>query len=202
MPAILILEYRDPEGRSPYAAWFDGLNAPAAAKIAAALYQLATGNLSNIKGVGSGVLERKIDFGPGYRIYFGRDGDSVVIRPSRRRKSAGPIIAAARARDEQSGGHMALTRDFRDTVVARVQRDPRFREALFTEAMNAYLGGGTPLPARPSCAIWSMPPSALRNWPRSSTSRARACTGCLPRAATRARRTSSVSWVPYRRKRV
>jgi putative addiction module killer protein len=79
MPAILILEYLDPEGRSPYAAWFDGLNAPAAAKIAAALYQLATGNLSNIKGVGSGVLERKIDFGPGYRIYFGRDGDSVVI---------------------------------------------------------------------------------------------------------------------------
>ena len=79
MPAILILEYLDPEGRSPYAAWFDGLNAPAAAKIAAALYQLATGNLSNIKGVGSGVLERKIDFGPGYRIYFGRDGESVVI---------------------------------------------------------------------------------------------------------------------------
>ena len=38
---------------------------------------------------------------------------------------------------------MALTRDFRETVVARVQRDPRFREALFTEAMNAYLGGDT-----------------------------------------------------------
>ena len=36
---------------------------------------------------------------------------------------------------------MALTRDFKETVVARVQRDPRFREALFTEAMNAYLGG-------------------------------------------------------------
>ena len=38
---------------------------------------------------------------------------------------------------------MALTRDFKETVVARVQRDPRFREALFTEAMNAYLGGDT-----------------------------------------------------------
>lgn len=36
---------------------------------------------------------------------------------------------------------MALTRDFKETVVARVQRDPRFREALFTEAINAYLGG-------------------------------------------------------------
>ena len=38
---------------------------------------------------------------------------------------------------------MTLTRDFKDTVVARVQRDPRFREMLFTEAINAYLGGGT-----------------------------------------------------------
>ncbi len=38
---------------------------------------------------------------------------------------------------------MALTREFKDTVAARVQRDPRFREGLFTEAMNAYLGGDT-----------------------------------------------------------
>ena len=38
---------------------------------------------------------------------------------------------------------MALTRDFRDTVVARAQRDPKFRQALFTEAINAYLDGDT-----------------------------------------------------------
>ena len=38
---------------------------------------------------------------------------------------------------------MALTRDFKDTMTARVQRDPRFREALLTEAINAYLGGDT-----------------------------------------------------------
>src|SRR2546425_11203822 len=75
MAAIRILEYLDAEGRSPYGAWFDGLNAPAAAKVAAALYQLAAGNRSNVKGVGSGVVEREIDFGPGYRGYFGRGGD-------------------------------------------------------------------------------------------------------------------------------
>jgi putative addiction module killer protein len=79
MAAIRLLEYLDAEGRSPYGAWFDGLDAPAAAKVAAALYQLAAGNRSNVKGVGSGVFERKIDFGPGYRIYFGKDGDSVII---------------------------------------------------------------------------------------------------------------------------
>ena len=79
MAAIRPLEYFDVEGRSPYGAWFDGLDAPAAAKVAAALYQLAAGNRSNVEGVGSGVFERKIAFGPGYRIYFGKDGDSVII---------------------------------------------------------------------------------------------------------------------------
>ena len=38
---------------------------------------------------------------------------------------------------------MALTRDFRLTVAARAQRDPKFRQALFTEAINAYLAGDT-----------------------------------------------------------
>ena len=37
------------------------------------------GNLSNVKSVGSGVMEYRVDFGPGYRVYFGRDGDVVVI---------------------------------------------------------------------------------------------------------------------------
>jgi putative addiction module killer protein len=76
---IRILEYLDEQGRSTYAKWFEALNPIAAAKVATALYQIAHGNFSNVKGVGSGILERKIDFGPGYRIYFGRDGDSVVI---------------------------------------------------------------------------------------------------------------------------
>lgn len=38
---------------------------------------------------------------------------------------------------------MALTREFKETVTARVRQDPRFLEALFTEAINAYLAGET-----------------------------------------------------------
>ena len=45
----------------------------------AALRRLELGNLSNVKGVGAGVFEYRIDFGPGYRVYFGKDGDTVVI---------------------------------------------------------------------------------------------------------------------------
>jgi putative addiction module killer protein len=35
--------------------------------------------MSNVKGVGSGVFELRIDFGPGYRVYFGKDGERLVI---------------------------------------------------------------------------------------------------------------------------
>jgi hypothetical protein len=38
---------------------------------------------------------------------------------------------------------MALTRDFKETVVARIQGDPKFRQSMFTEAINAYLAGDT-----------------------------------------------------------
>ena len=79
MSAIRILEYLDLRTRSPFAAWFEGLNAVASAKVAAGLYQIAAGNWSNVKGVGGGVFERKIDAGPGYRIYFGKDGAQLVI---------------------------------------------------------------------------------------------------------------------------
>ena len=43
------------------------------------LTRIELGNFSNVKSVGSGVYEHKIDFGPGYRIYFGKNGDKLVI---------------------------------------------------------------------------------------------------------------------------
>jgi putative addiction module killer protein len=56
-----------------------GLSGPAAAKVTIALERVVLGNLSNVKAVGGGVSEYKIGFGPGYRIYFGQDGDTLVI---------------------------------------------------------------------------------------------------------------------------
>src|ERR1700761_2927164 len=67
------------DGGSPFEEWFTGLNVQAAAKVAVTLARLEQGNLSNVKSVGEGVLEYRIDWGPGYRVYFGRDGDTLVI---------------------------------------------------------------------------------------------------------------------------
>ncbi len=77
--SVKVLEYLAPDGRSPYAEWFDDLSPPAAAKVAIALARLSQGNISNAKSVGGGVHEYRIDFGPGYRIYFGKDGEWVVL---------------------------------------------------------------------------------------------------------------------------
>jgi putative addiction module killer protein len=74
-----VIEYLLPDGSSPFAGWFNRLDPQAAAKVNVALVRMEMGNLSNVKSVGLGVLEYRIDWGPGYRIYFGREGDELVI---------------------------------------------------------------------------------------------------------------------------
>lgn len=76
---IEIREYIDRQGRGSYANWFNGLNAQAAARVVTALMRVENGNPSNVKGVGEGVFECQIDFGPGYRIYFGKEEDALII---------------------------------------------------------------------------------------------------------------------------
>ena len=71
--------YIDEKGNKRFALWLESLDAPAAAKVTIALTRMEQGNFSSAKGVGAGVYEYRIDFGPGYRIYFGRDGDRVLI---------------------------------------------------------------------------------------------------------------------------
>ena len=65
--------------KCPYAKWFDRLNVTAAVRVTTASHWREQGNFSNVKGVGAGVYEFRIDFGPGYRIYFGKDRDRLVI---------------------------------------------------------------------------------------------------------------------------
>lgn len=74
-----IREYLGLDGCHRFADGFDRLNSDAAWRVTTALYRLGLGNFSNVKGVGSGVFECRIDFGPGYRVYFGKDGETVII---------------------------------------------------------------------------------------------------------------------------
>lgn len=74
-----VIEYTDADGKSPFGAWFSVLDPYAAAKVTVALTRMELGNLSNVKAVGGGVLEYRIDWGPGYRIYFGRYGNKWIV---------------------------------------------------------------------------------------------------------------------------
>ena len=79
LSVIEIREYIDARGNRTFENWFNRLNAPAAAKVTIALARVEQGNLANCKSVKAGVSELRIDFGPGYRVYFGKDGERFVI---------------------------------------------------------------------------------------------------------------------------
>lgn len=74
-----LAEYLDEQGRSPFRRWFDRLNREAAAEVSLALVRLSCGYRSQQKFLGAGISEYKVDFGPGYRIYFARDGEQLII---------------------------------------------------------------------------------------------------------------------------
>lgn len=83
-------------GRSPFANWFDSLDAVTAARVDKYIRRLETGNFGSVRALHEGIFELKMDFGPGYRVYFGRDGKTIIILlggGGKRRQSAD--IAAA-----------------------------------------------------------------------------------------------------------
>ncbi|MGB5865840.1 MAG: type II toxin-antitoxin system RelE/ParE family toxin [Sulfitobacter sp.] len=73
------VEYLDVRGKSRFGAWFDKLNPTTAARITRAVRNMEYGNFSNAKPIGDGVSEYRIDAGPGYRLYYARDGEKVVL---------------------------------------------------------------------------------------------------------------------------
>jgi putative addiction module killer protein len=83
-------------GKSPFADWFDSLDAVTAARVDKYIRRLEAGNFGAVKSLQEGIFELKMDFGPGYRVYFGRDGKTIIILlggGSKRRQAAD--IAAA-----------------------------------------------------------------------------------------------------------
>ena len=151
---IDIRYYVDVGGDAPFAEWFAELEPVASAKIARAIARMEQGNFSNAKGVGEGVLEYKIDFGPGYRVYFGRDGDTIVILltgGTKKRQQRDIDAAKAYWRDyklskrgtalRRAERQMAKTGSFKELVQTRVKNDKKFAEALLREGIDAMLSG-------------------------------------------------------------
>jgi putative addiction module killer protein len=93
-----IREYVE-NGRSPYAEWFDGLDNVTADRVDKYVGRLEQGNFSAAKALQAGVFELRLDFGPGYRVYYGREGRTLIILlagGSKRRQDADIAAAVAR----------------------------------------------------------------------------------------------------------
>src|SRR5580698_8197193 len=79
MFVVEIRQYVDRAGRNTFEQWFEKQNDEAQARITVYLDRLERGNFSMAKGLGGGIFELRIDFGPGYRVYFGKDSERIVI---------------------------------------------------------------------------------------------------------------------------
>lgn len=80
MPFIEIRQYQTADGRTPFTDWLDRLrDGLAQARIAARVERMQAGNRGDWKPVGGGVFELRIDHGPGYRVYCGQDGATLVL---------------------------------------------------------------------------------------------------------------------------
>jgi putative addiction module killer protein len=80
---VELLEYVNAAGISPFARWRERLDPNTRARVTVAVFRMEAGNFSAAKGVGSGVFELRMDFGPSYRVYFGKDGDRLVYSAGR-----------------------------------------------------------------------------------------------------------------------
>ncbi len=96
--AFEIREYTEGE-RSPFAEWFDDLDAVTAARVDRYIRRLEAGNFGAARWLRDGVFELRLDFGPGHRVYYGREGRTIIILlggGSKRRQDADIAAAAER----------------------------------------------------------------------------------------------------------
>jgi putative addiction module killer protein len=105
MLEIELRSYVDEQGRTPFETWVLDLDKVAQAKVTIALARLQGGNTSNVEAVGEGVSELKLNWGPGYRVYFGQDGQTIVILlcgSTKKRQSRDIDTAKARWADHRA----------------------------------------------------------------------------------------------------
>jgi putative addiction module killer protein len=76
---ITVYYYQTNSGQCPFKDWFDSLDKPVQQIVDARLTRVRRGLLGHAENLGGGVWELKIDVGPGFRVYYGRVGKTIVI---------------------------------------------------------------------------------------------------------------------------
>ncbi|HRW50492.1 MAG: type II toxin-antitoxin system RelE/ParE family toxin [Caldilinea sp.] len=77
---VEVLEYLTTDGRNPFREWLEALkDREARARVRVRINRIRLGNFGDSKSVGGGISELRIPYGPGYRVYYGRQGDAIVL---------------------------------------------------------------------------------------------------------------------------
>jgi len=76
---IELRRYKTPGGQVPFSEWLSDQDNATGARVRAQVDRIRTGNFGHSRFVGRGVSELKINLGPGYRIYYLRDGKAIVV---------------------------------------------------------------------------------------------------------------------------
>ncbi|MDE0032000.1 MAG: type II toxin-antitoxin system RelE/ParE family toxin [Deltaproteobacteria bacterium] len=76
---MIIKKFQTERGDIPFDDWINRIDVRAQIRVARCLDRIERGNFGDHKGVGQGVTELRVDYGPGYRVYFGRDGKEIVV---------------------------------------------------------------------------------------------------------------------------
>jgi putative addiction module killer protein len=79
MSSLQVKEYLTQDGASPFREWIESLDIAVMARIKARIFRIEQGNLGDHKSVGKGVWELRFQFGPGYRVYFGKEGGRIIL---------------------------------------------------------------------------------------------------------------------------
>lgn len=77
--AVQVEFFKDKRGREPAAEWLDSLDKSTRAIVLTHIGKLRTGNFARCRDLKGGLWEQKINFGPGYRLYFTKRGNTVVV---------------------------------------------------------------------------------------------------------------------------
>lgn len=74
-----IYVFEDNGGKEPFTEWMKSLSIPTRLRVQKRIFRLEQGNLGDNKRVGAGVFELRLFFDGGLRVYFGRDGDKIIV---------------------------------------------------------------------------------------------------------------------------
>jgi putative addiction module killer protein len=102
-PPLELCIFRSANGLSPFADWFHGLSDTVVkARVMQRLDRLQAGNPGNCRALGSGLMELRIDTGPGYRVYFSQapDGRFLILYGGSKRTQAADIGRARKWLEE------------------------------------------------------------------------------------------------------